>query len=208
MCVSCVPKMAVMPRLLLLLLGVGGRWARGLGLDELPADVVRGQVLFMRHALAPGGGDPVGFQVEECATQRNLGPSGRDQATRIGADMRGVGLRFSAVYASPWCRCLDTARLMDVGPVRSMAALGSFYQAPPIGVERGPALDALHGHLATVDPDQPPQLMVRARAPGTPTRAARPRPSPAKGRHPPATHARPPHTHACARDPAHPRPQR
>lgn len=71
-----------------------------------------GQVLFIRHAeTTPGVGDPQGFKLEDCATQRNLSAAGRDQARRMGAEFRRRGIPVGEVLASPWCRCIDTAKL-------------------------------------------------------------------------------------------------
>jgi phosphohistidine phosphatase SixA len=82
----------------------------------------------MRHALAPGGGDPAGFDVDDCATQRNLDDRGRAQAEAIGAALRARGHTFDTVLTSQWCRCRDTATLMNVGPVTEEPALNSFFQ--------------------------------------------------------------------------------
>jgi phosphohistidine phosphatase SixA len=77
-----------------------------------------GHVALMRHADAPGGaGDPSGFRLDDCSTQRNLSERGRAEAVAIGASMKANGISFSKIISSPWCRCLETARLMDVGPV-------------------------------------------------------------------------------------------
>jgi phosphohistidine phosphatase SixA len=82
----------------------------------------------MRHALAPGGGDPAGFDVTDCATQRNLDDRGRDQARRIGEALRERGFTFDTVLTSQWCRCRETAELLNVGPVTEAPALNSFFQ--------------------------------------------------------------------------------
>lgn len=77
-----------------------------------------GHVALMRHALAPGGaGDPPGFRLEDCATQRNLNDEGRADAAAVGAMLRAAGVAIDKVLSSPWCRCVDTARLLDLGPV-------------------------------------------------------------------------------------------
>jgi phosphohistidine phosphatase SixA len=77
-----------------------------------------GQVALMRHTLAPGGaGDPPGFKLDDCATQRNLSDEGRADARAVGALLRERGVAIDKVLSSPWCRCLDTARLLDLGPV-------------------------------------------------------------------------------------------
>ena len=82
----------------------------------------------IRHALAPGVGDPGEFELRDCTTQRNLNDEGRAQAQRIGALIRANGIAIANVYSSQWCRCLDTARLMALGDVTEMPAINSFYQ--------------------------------------------------------------------------------
>lgn len=89
-----------------------------------------GVIAVMRHALAPGTGDPPGFRLDDCATQRNLSAEGRDQATALGEALRRQGVDVAAVYSSQWCRCLETARLLDLGEVRPLPALNSFFAAP------------------------------------------------------------------------------
>ncbi len=85
-------------------------------------------VAMMRHALAPGSGDPVNFQIGDCSTQRNLSKKGREQSLRIGARMKSFGITAAAVYASQWCRCRETARLLGLGPVTDLAAINSFWR--------------------------------------------------------------------------------
>ena len=80
-----------------------------------------GTVAVMRHALAPGFSDPENFDVNDCTTQRNLNDAGRDQARRIGAALRSRGLTFDKVYSSEWCRCQETAALLDIGPRHTVA---------------------------------------------------------------------------------------
>ena len=71
-----------------------------------------GQVLFIRHAsTTPGVGDPEGFRLEDCATQRNLSEAGRAEARRLGELMRRHKVPIEAVVTSPWCRCIETAEL-------------------------------------------------------------------------------------------------
>ncbi|QCG93642.1 histidine phosphatase family protein [Azospirillum sp. TSA2s] len=86
-----------------------------------------GLVVLMRHAEAPGTGDPPDFKLDDCATQRNLGDGGRAQAARIGERLRQLGVDQAQVLSSQWCRCLETARLLDLGPVKEMPALNSFF---------------------------------------------------------------------------------
>jgi phosphohistidine phosphatase SixA len=87
-----------------------------------------GHVVIMRHALAPGTGDPAAFRIGDCSTQRNLSEAGRDQAVRIGERLREHGVTDAAVYSSQWCRCLDTAELLDFGEVTALPALNSFFR--------------------------------------------------------------------------------
>ena len=87
-----------------------------------------GHVALMRHALAPGTGDPERFALGDCATQRNLSREGRAQAARIGARFRANGIERARVYSSEWCRCMDTAVLLDLGPVTALPALNSFFR--------------------------------------------------------------------------------
>ena len=78
-----------------------------------------GHVALVRHGNAPPGygGDPPGFKIDDCATQRNLDEKGRAQARALGEAFRQRGVRAEKVLSSPWCRCLETARLMALGPV-------------------------------------------------------------------------------------------
>lgn len=70
-----------------------------------------GRVILMRHTqTVPGVGDPDGFKLEECATQRNLNDEGIDQARRFGAVLKAAGIRIGRVLVSEWCRADDTAR--------------------------------------------------------------------------------------------------
>jgi phosphohistidine phosphatase SixA len=85
-----------------------------------------GHVALMRHADAPGGfGDPPGFRVDDCATQRNLSARGRADAEKIGARLKREGIAFEKILSSPWCRCSETAKLMNVGTVETEATFGN-----------------------------------------------------------------------------------
>lgn len=86
-----------------------------------------GHALLVRHANAPGTGDPSGFEFGDCSTQRNLDDRGRAQARRLGARLRAHGIDDRPVYTSRWCRCRETARLLDVGPVEAFDGLNSFF---------------------------------------------------------------------------------
>lgn len=96
-------------------------WAGGACADEAQAwAALRGTapvVALMRHADAPGVGDPPGWRLDDCGTQRNLGDAGRAEARAAGERLRREGVRFAKVISSPWCRCRETAALVDMGRV-------------------------------------------------------------------------------------------
>jgi phosphohistidine phosphatase SixA len=95
---------------------------------DLAKDLRDGQhVLLMRHADAPGYGDPQGYQLDKCSTQRNLGELGKKQSQLIGQWLNTQGITSARVLSSPWCRCLDTGRLLNLGTVTSAPELGSFF---------------------------------------------------------------------------------
>lgn len=85
-------------------------------------------VLLLRHALAPGFGDPPEFTIGDCSTQRNLSTEGRQQARELGKTLRDAGLDDLVVYSSQWCRCWDTAIEMQIGTPATHIGLNSFFQ--------------------------------------------------------------------------------
>lgn len=101
-----------------------------------------GLLLFMRHANAPGVGDPANFTLGDCSTQRNLSARGEQQATAVGATFRKAGVTPASVQSSRWCRCLDTARLA-FGVAEPFDLLNS-------GFGREDATPALRRHLAAL----------------------------------------------------------
>jgi broad specificity phosphatase PhoE len=109
-----------------------------------------GAIALMRHALAPGGGDPDGFTLGDCRTQRNLSDQGRDQARRIGAALRAEGIAFDAVWASEWCRSFETAELVAMGTVEARPMLNSFFAGR--GDRQGQTSDTLMA-LSQLSPD-------------------------------------------------------
>ena len=72
---------------------------------------VGGKLIFIRHAYAPGGGDPENFNIYDCSTQRNLSESGRIQSKKIGNFFTENKIKIENVYSSEWCRCKETASL-------------------------------------------------------------------------------------------------
>lgn len=98
--------------------------------DEMPVPDKQDAIIFIRHALAPGTGDPAEFDVNDCDTQRNLSEQGRKQAEDIGRNLRRLGIADIPVYSSEWCRCKDTAELMNIGSVNHQPLLNSFFATP------------------------------------------------------------------------------
>jgi phosphohistidine phosphatase SixA len=117
----------------LALLGVLAPPAMGQAPSTDPVDLARardpGIVTLIRHARAPGAGDPAVFTLADCATQRNLSEQGRQDARALGVALRAVGVREADVRTSQWCRCVETARLLGVGRVQTATYLNSFYAA-------------------------------------------------------------------------------
>jgi len=107
-------------------------------------DLQDGQhVLLMRHADAPGYGDPAGYVIGQCPTQRNLGDYGEKQAKAVGHWLASQGIQNAQVLSSPWCRCIDTANLLNKGPVKIDLALGSFFDDMSLEKKQTKALEAL-----------------------------------------------------------------
>jgi len=125
--------------------------------DALAELAQPGRALIVRHAIAPGFGDPSDFRLGDCATQRNLDAAGRAQARALGARLRAAGIRQAKVYSSQWCRCLETARLLGLGEVEPLPALNSFHGRPE---EREPKLAAVREFLAGLPRDGGPVVLV------------------------------------------------
>ena len=119
----------LLPRwLMLLVVAVLPATAPAAG-DELWQRLAEGGlVVMMRHALAPGTGDPADFTLGDCSTQRNLSDAGREQARRIGQALRDHGVPVDAVMSSQWCRCMETAELLGAGDPAPAPMLNSFFR--------------------------------------------------------------------------------
>jgi len=96
--------------------------------DQLKGSNPKGYVLVMRHALAPGVGDPENFKVSDCSTQRNLNEEGRQDARDVGQWLVRQEVKILRVESSRWCRAKETAQLLNVGKVRLNKNLDSLLQ--------------------------------------------------------------------------------
>ncbi len=137
-------------------------------------------VALVRHGNAPPGygGELPGFKVDDCATQRNMDERGRAQARAVGEAFRQRGVRVDKILSSPWCRCLETARLMAVGPVENTLAVAASDRSPErlvvlkqmVAGWRGPGTLVMVTHALTVQalvgimPDQTETVVVRPKA--------------------------------------------
>lgn len=143
---ACKVILALLAAALVLVAGWPAAWAveDAWALLRMP-----GHAVFMRHSEAPGGvGDPPGFRLDECATQRNLSEDGRAHARRTGEAFRKNGVAFDRVLTSPWCRCRETALLAmgrEAEPMEALSNLVGRQQHAPGQV------DALKAYLASLD---------------------------------------------------------
>ena len=171
-----------MSRLALAALAISLLAAPGAAADseEAWAALVNGShVALVRHGNAPPGygGDPPGFKIDDCATQRNMDERGRAQARALGEAFRQHGVRVDKILSSPWCRCLETARLMAVGPVENTLAVAASDRSPErlvvlkqiVSSWRGPGTLVLVTHALTVQalvgimPGQAETVVLRPR---------------------------------------------
>ena len=93
------------------------------------------KIILIRHSLAPGGGDPAGFKVDDCKTQRNLNKKGINQSKKIGKLFKKNKVPIYQVLSSQWCRCKDTAKYA-FGKYNEFTALNSTFQSPYNNNER------------------------------------------------------------------------
>jgi phosphohistidine phosphatase SixA len=151
------------PSVLAVLLIITPRLAAGDSDEAWAALVKGGHVAVIRHGNAPPGygGDPPGFRLDDCKTQRNLDDLGREQARALGEAFRKHGVRVDRIVASPVCRCRETGELMAIGSVEtSLALLPDTGPSPVRFLElkemvsswRGPGTLVLVTHALTVRP--------------------------------------------------------
>ena len=113
-----------------LLLAAALIWIAPAAADETMWALLKkgGQVVLVRHALTePGMGDPPGFVPGDCTTQRNLSDAGRQEAQRLGEAIRAHGIPVARVLSSPWCRCIETAKIA-FGGADTDAMLGNLFE--------------------------------------------------------------------------------
>ena len=87
------------------------------------------KIILIRHSLAPGGGDPTGFKIDDCKTQRNLNRTGVNQSKKIGKLFKKNKVPIDKVLSSQWCRCKDTAKYA-FGEYKEFTAINSTFQSP------------------------------------------------------------------------------
>ena len=103
------------------------------------------KIIFIRHSLAPGGGDPPGFKIGVCNTQRNLDKKGINQSKKIGKLFKENKIAIDQVLSSQWCRCKDTAKYA-FGNYKEFSALNSTFQ-PPYNKNEGKQLNELYNFV-------------------------------------------------------------
>jgi phosphohistidine phosphatase SixA len=121
--------LAVVATLLISAIAPHSAHARDLAIwDQLKGTNPKGYVLVMRHALAPGVGDPENFKVSDCSTQRNLNDEGRQDARDVGQWLGRQDVKILRVESSRWCRAKETAQLLGIGKVRLNKNLDSLFE--------------------------------------------------------------------------------
>ena len=129
-----------------------------------------GFIILIRHALAPGFGDPAHFRLDDCTTQRNLSEEGRQQAQALGDAFRRQQIPIEKVYSSQWCRCKDTAHIA-FGAFEDNPVLNSFFEQPGL---RASQTETLIDFLQTVRPRQGNLILVTHQVTSRPSRTSSP----------------------------------
>ena len=107
------------------------------------------KIILIRHSLAPGGGDPAGFKIEDCKTQRNLNTKGINQSKKIGKLFKKNKVPIDQVLSSQWCRCKDTAKYA-FGDYKQFTPLNSTFQSP-YNKNEGKQLKELYNYVKQWD---------------------------------------------------------
>ena len=155
-----VPMRNILTLLAAPLLALCGVWQVHAG--ELADKLSSAQyVLLMRHALAPGVGDPPNYSLQNCATQRNLDAKGRQQAQATGNWLRAQGIKTADVYTSPWCRCKETAEQLQFQTPIVEPTLGSFFNEMHKGPQQTQALQKwIAAQLLNKNKDQNAKALI------------------------------------------------
>jgi len=148
-------RIAVWCVAVLLLVFHTGASASSLAEKLLSADYV----LLMRHAYAPGVGDPPGYSLDRCESQRILDNQGKRQAERAGQWLRKQGIHHAVVLSSVWCRCQQTAELLGYGPITLEPSLDSFFDTPERAEVQNQALQRRLANLVS-QPKRVPLILV------------------------------------------------
>ena len=111
-----------------------------------------GKLIFIRHAYAPGSGDPSNFNLNDCSTQRNLSEEGRKQAEYIGNFFRDKKIKIDKVLTSEWCRCKETAKIAFKN-FSTNSFLNSFYSSK-FAKNKDKQIDALNDYIAKFKSDK------------------------------------------------------
>ena len=104
-----------------------------------------GKIIFIRHAYAPGSGDPDNFNLNDCSTQRNLSEDGREQAKQIGEFFKQNQIKIYKILSSEWCRCKETAQIA-FKDFSTNSFLNSFY-SPRYAKNKDKQIDELHDYI-------------------------------------------------------------
>tara|TARA_Y100001958_G_scaffold122268_1_gene89543 strand:+ start:71 stop:628 length:558 start_codon:yes stop_codon:yes gene_type:complete len=107
-----------------------------------------GKIIFIRHAYAPGSGDPDNFNLNDCSTQRNLSEEGREQAKLIGKFFRENHIKVDKILSSEWCRCKETAKIAFRN-FSTNSFLNSFYN-PLFAKNRNKQVKELNNYIETL----------------------------------------------------------
>ena len=111
-----------------------------------------GKLIFIRHAYAPGNGDPNNFNLDDCSTQRNLSKDGRRQAQYIGKFFIKNKIKIDKVLSSEWCRCKETANIA-FGDFSTNNFLNSFY-SPKHAKNKDMQVEALNNYIRNFKSDK------------------------------------------------------
>jgi phosphohistidine phosphatase SixA len=115
------------------------------------------KIIFMRHSLAPGYGDPKNFNLNDCSKQRNLDKRGIEQSRIIGNYFKENDIVFTKIFSSFWCRCQDTALYLNIGDYKAHKGLNSFYEDH---VDRDQTIVELNKLIDSLKSVKGPYLMV------------------------------------------------